>query len=350
MTSATQELAQADLKIEEIRNLYPDITSLLEKVVWGTEGARYKLVDIGPTLAHLPHPTYITLKLGGHLIGLRLYLEKGAKFGNQTLHSFYHSYFAIDPAYKGKGFGKKLACSTVNILRQKIARRGLIYCHVETENLRSLKIAESLGYRNVGRFAAMSFSRFFPKSSPRLRKMTTSEKPVVLRLLADQYRDHALTDFPESLSPESFYVLADENHLLAGLQMEPQHWKILSLAGTDGKIALYVLPHLPLMRDLFNPQRFEFLKIGNVFFEQGHPEYAFELMEAVLVEHHRKTLMMFWDKGSPVFQELSKAGPFGVLNALTETPVEVMALFEGMNDQEISDFSSRPKVISPSDL
>jgi len=106
---------------------------------------------------------------------------------------------------------------------------------------------------------------------------------------------------------------------------------------------------LPLLRDLFNPQSFEFLKFGNVFFEKEHPAAAFELFEAVLALHRRKTAMMFWDKTSPVFKEVAAAGPFGLLNALTETPAEIMALFQGFTDQEIADFARQPKVISPCD-
>jgi ribosomal protein S18 acetylase RimI-like enzyme len=338
------------LRVEETSELSLELTTLLEKVTWGTEGARYKLVDIGPTLQHLPNPTYITLAQDGKLIGLRLYLEKEAQCNGQTLHSFYHSFFAIDPEQKGRGYGKILARSTVDLLRQKLSQPGIIYCHVERENLRSLKIAESLGYRHAGQFCAMTFSRFFPKGSVRLRKLAKAEVSFLLRRLSEQYTDHALTDFPLSLSPESYYVLSEGDRILSGLQVEPQHWQILSLAGAGGAVAMHALPYLPLLRDLFNPRQFEFLKFGNVFYQKDHPELAFELMGSVLALHKRKTAMMFWDKKSPVYQQLAGAGSFGVLNALTETPVEIMALFEGLSDGEISNFCWRPKVISPIDL
>ena len=338
------------MSVRESRELAPGMTGLLEQVVWGTDGARYKLVDIEPTLRHLPNPAYLTLTEDDQLIALRLYIEKQAQFNGEPLLSFYHSFFAVDPAYKGKGYGKALARATVNTLRNKLGARGLIYCHVETDNLRSLLIAESLGYKHVGRFHAMSFSRFFPKPSGRLRQLALAETPFVMCRLEEQYTGHALTDFSLSLRPESCYVLTDGEGILAGAQVEPQHWKILSLAGAGGAVALHALPRIPLLRDLFNPQCFEFLKIGNVFFEKGRPELAFELLEAVLAHHHRKTAMMFWDKGSPVYRQLAATGPFGILNALTETPVEVLALFEGMSDQEIADFRRLPKVISPSDI
>src|ERR1700731_3200378 len=133
MVSTTDRMT-ADAQIKETRLLDPDIPRLLEKVVWGTEGARYQLVGIEPTLRHLPNPTYITLKKNEHLIALRLYIEKQAQWKRQTLHSFYHSFFAVDPAHKGQGYGKTLARATLDILKKKSETRGLIYCHVETDN------------------------------------------------------------------------------------------------------------------------------------------------------------------------------------------------------------------------
>src|SRR4029077_16384750 len=108
-----QGTSRTNLQIEETSQLSKDIPRLLEKVVWGTEGARYKLIDIEPTLRHLPNPTYITLKKHNQLIALRLYIEKQAQWNRQTLHSFYHSFFAVDPDYKGRGYGKRLARETV---------------------------------------------------------------------------------------------------------------------------------------------------------------------------------------------------------------------------------------------
>jgi hypothetical protein len=74
------------------------------------------------------------------------------------------------------------------------------------------------------------------------------------------------------------------------------------------------------------------------------------LFEAVLARHGLKTAMMFWDKTSSVFQKFKAAGSLGILNAMTETPVRILGLFSGFQESEISEFASRPKVISPSDI
>jgi RimJ/RimL family protein N-acetyltransferase len=345
-TTALEETFQ----IHADSQLTPEAIALLEKVVWGTEGARYTLTDIEPTLRHLPDAAYITMMKDQKLIGLRLYLEKQARFDRQPLHSFYHSFFAIDPAEKGKGYGKKLAMATIETLRRKLNSKGLLYCHVEKDNLQSLRIAKSLKYDHAGNFSAMTFSRFFPKSSARLQKLPPDQKSIVLKKLDEQYAGHALTDFASSLQTEQYYVLASEGRLLAGAQVESQRWKIHSLAGAGGAVALHALPRIPLLRDLFNPKDFHFLKFGNIFFEPGHSNYGYELFEAVLFDHGLKTAMMFWDKESPVYNEIAAAGRFGLLNALTETPVHVMALFQGFENREMADFKRRPKVISPSDL
>jgi RimJ/RimL family protein N-acetyltransferase len=328
----------------------PEVTTFLEKIVWGTEGARYTLTDLEPTLSHLPDPVYLALRYDDRLVGLRMILEKNAQFENQSVHCFYHSMFCVEPSEKGKGLGKRLAQETVHYLGSRLGSKGLIYCHVETDNLNSLRIAESLGYRHVGNFSVMSFSRFFPKPSSRMAPLADGQEAHVLEQLNTQYGSHALRDFPLSLRPESTYVLSDHGRLLAGLQADLQRWKIHSLAGAGGAVALHALPRIPLLRDLFNPLDFRFLKIGNVFFEKNHPEAVFELVQAVLAHHHLKTAMMFWDKESPVYQTIARTGRLGLLNALTETPVKIMALFQGFTDNEIADFYRRPKVISPCDI
>jgi ribosomal protein S18 acetylase RimI-like enzyme len=337
-------------EVRENSELPTGAVSLLEKVMWGSDGARYTLTDIEPTLLQLPHSSYLTLEKDQQLIGLRMFLEKQAQWDSNPLQSFYHSFFAIDPEEKGKGYGKQLAEATVKNLRQKLGAKGLIYCHVEADNLRSLRIAESLGYQHIGDFSAMTFSRFFPKASGCLKKLMPAQVPQVLTRLKDQYSQHALTDFPLSFRSEDYYVLQKEGGFRAGVQVGHQRWKIHHLAGAGGAIALYALPRIPLLRDLFNPQNFNFLKFGNIFFNENHPEDIFELMEAVLAQHQLKTAMMFWDKQSPIYQKMTSAGRFGVLNTLTETPVRVMALFQGFDPVEIAEFRKRPKVISPSDI
>ena len=159
-----------------------------------------------------------------------------------------------------------------------------------------------------------------------------------------QYAGHALTDFALiAAGRELLRFGLDRTISCAGVQVEPQRWKIHSLAGAGGAIALHALPKIPLLRDLFNPKNFRFLKVGNIFFDEGQPKAVFELLEAVLAHHQLKTAMMFWDKESPVYKQIATAGRFGLLNALTETPVHVMALFQGFDAQEIDDFKHRPK-------
>ena len=95
---------------------------------------------------------------------------------------------------------------------------------------------------------------------------------------------------------------------------------------------------------------FRFLKIGNLYVEPGSAAAAHELIQAVLIRHQLKTALVYFDKESAIYREFAAAGRFGLLNALTETPVQVMAYFHGFDENEIMAFGKRPKVISPNDL
>ena len=133
------------------------------------------------------------------------------------------------------------------------------------------------------------------------------------------------------------------------MQATPQRWAIESLAGLEGRIALQLLPHLPMMRELFNPSDLRFLKISHFFYAPGQERFFFRLLEGVMYRHRQKLAIAYLDPRSPVNQALRHAGRLGILNPLLETPVKVFADVSGLQPAEITDLASRPLVISPLD-
>jgi ribosomal protein S18 acetylase RimI-like enzyme len=349
IASAPPEI-QEDLTLEEERGQTSVFAPFLEKVEWGTEGARYRLEDYEATLQHLPDPIYFTLRRNRQLIALRLILGKELQMGSEMTRAFYHSFFSVTPEEKGRGHGRRLAKATLETFLPRLGPKGLIYSHVEVENARSASIHEALGYRNIGRFSAMSFCRLFPKTNSRITRLTPNQKALAIRALQKQYSGHAWTDFPSSFDPENFYVLAEGDDLIAGVQVLRQRWTILDLGGFGGALAIKALPHIPILRGVFNPQDFRFLKFGNIFYREGRAADAYKLWEGVLAMHGLKTAMLFMDPASPVTQTLRAAGSLGFLNALTETPVNIFAMFRGFSENQIESLSQQPKCISPLDL
>ena len=301
-------------------------------------------------LRHLPNPVFLTLTDKETLVAVRMILEKDVRCGGQPLHCFYHSFFSVAPGTAGRGYGKRLAGAMLAHLEPRLNGRGLIYSHVEQGNKRSLAVHEALGYQRLGSFKVVTFNRLVPRVFANAEAISRDETSFVLNALSTQYADHAMLDFPHSLDPENYFVWREGSQAVAGLQVSLQRWQICQLAGIGGAMVLKLLPRIPFLRTVFNPDDFRFLKVGNVFYQPGRAAAVFRLLESVVAHFHLKTALMFWDPMSPVYTELAGAGSFGLLNALTQTPAEIMGRFYGFTGVEIADFCRRPKVVSPTDI
>jgi len=332
----------AGVQIELVQGFPEIIEPLLQQTVWGSGDVLYKVDDMASSLRKLPSAKYLLLKKDSELVAMHFILPKG--------NYFYSSILIVNPKCQGSGYGKLLKQQSLQFIAKQGGPKWMNYAYIEDSNIRSINISKALGVQPAGLFHAMTISRLFPKNSPKVSRLSEAQEPVIRQLLADRYAEHALADFDLSLKADRYWVLLRDNRIVAGVQADPQRWEIKSLAGASGWVAMHTIPYLPVIRGLFNPRDFRFLKIGNLYFQPGHAREAHELIQAVLARHQLQTSLGYFDKSSPIYEELAAAGRFGLLNALTETPVRIMALFEGFEETEIADFKRRPKVISPSDI
>lgn len=328
----------------------PEVPRFFENILWGTDGAMYRLRDYEASLRHVPQARFLGLRKQGRLVALRILLEKRIFWESESLQAFYHGLLCVDPREQNQGYGKMLVERTLDYIGRRSEPKNITYAFIEAGNHRSFRISESLGYQKIGTFHATWFSRLHPNPSSRLNSLAAKEIPELLNGLNHQYQDHVLTDFSVSLMPKSYRVIRDGMRIVAGLQAEPQRWVFESLGGTGGFLAVKILPHIPVVGSLFNPQNFRFLKIGNLFFSPGCAEAASELLEATLAASGQKVALLFMDKKSPVYLEWLSKSDLGILNALAEVEVHVMARFRGFPNEEITEFAKRPLSISPVDL
>jgi len=339
-----------DVQVTMQTSLTAEAVDLIGRTVWGTEGALYVVKDFPETLKLIPGAQYLYLTKNDRLVGLRILVSKTVHSGVRSYQAWYHSLFIIDAGERGKGYGKKLAEATLEYCGTRLKGRGFLYAFTEAGNLSSSSIKEAQGYQPVGQFHTTAFSRFFPKRHPRAGQMRPSQKNLMVRRLTEQYSEHSLTDFETSVLPAHYYVLMEGDDIIAGVQAEPQHWQIKSLGGFGGIIALRALPYMPLIRGLFNPESFRFLKLGHIYFKSGHAAAAHQLIESVLAEHQLKTGMAYLDKKSPAYKALADAAFFGILNPLTETAVDVTGYFINLSPEEIVGLQTRPLSICPLDI
>jgi len=348
--AAPEVVPTSSITLDVMDRVTPEVPRFFENILWGTDGAMYRLRDYEASLRHVPQARFLGLRKQGRLVALRILLEKRIFWESESLQAFYHGLLCVDPREQNQGYGKMLVERTLDYIGRRSEPKNITYAFIEAGNHRSFRISESLGYQKIGTFHATWFSRLHPNPSSRLNSLAAKEIPELLNGLNHQYQDHVLTDFSVSLMPKSYRVIRDGMRIVAGLQAEPQRWVFESLGGTGGFLAVKILPHIPVVGSLFNPQNFRFLKIGNLFFSPGCAEAASELLEATLAASGQKVALLFMDKKSPVYLEWLSKSDLGILNALAEVEVHVMARFRGFPNEEITEFAKRPLSISPVDL
>src|SRR5579871_3579345 len=121
MTTAIAE----DIEVIESRVLTSEAADLIERTLWGTEGALYLVKNYPETLRRIPDLRYLFLKKKGRLIALRIVVPKTIHSGALSLAAVYHSLFIVDAAERGKGYGKQLARATLEWAGSTLHRRGV---------------------------------------------------------------------------------------------------------------------------------------------------------------------------------------------------------------------------------
>ena len=112
---------------------------------------------------------------------------------------------------------------------------------------------------------------------------------------------------------------------------------------------LKILPHIPWVRRLFPQGNYHFLTLGNIYIREGNERDLFILIEAVLAKHQLNFGMVYLDRRSPIYQRLTQAGKFGVINALVTVPVHVMAYLNGFTANEMAEIHRQPLFMSMMD-
>jgi GNAT superfamily N-acetyltransferase len=334
---------------EKTRALTPELIDHIEKVVWGVEaGVRYRILDRQAELEWvLPHGYILIMRKDARLIGTLLCLQKTVSLGNgSSIRVLYETTLTVLPSEHGKGHAKSL----VQEAETNADRRSIEYAYIEEKNIPSAAAFKAQGFQTIGQFHATTFNRLRPKLSGRVRQLPSGQADQMKTLLSELYRDHTFTDFDVSLRPENYWVLMENNHIMAGAQVEEELWSIVSMPGLDGWFAAKVLPRLPLLRRILNPARIPVLKIGNLFVPEGHEKDFMKLVEHLTHHYRKKLALAYLDLKSPVTKRLKRKLNFGLFNLFFETPVNIWARSHGLDQEEMTSLQGRPFHISPIDI
>lgn len=322
---------------------------LVEQALWGTHGVRYRIQGAKEDVSRMPEPSFLLLKSEGKAVAAFAHAKKTVEIAGRSLNATYQGMLAADRNAQGKGYGRKMVEAALHHALDRATGPELIYAYVEAGNERSLKIFRSLGYEELAIFHAIPLSRFSPKENPRVELADESLLAELSSLLMEQEKASALIEFHHSLRASDVYTLRSEGKILAAFQVIPQHMELVSLPGITQRVALSILPKIPILGSYADFSHLNFLRIGNIYCREGFESAFFDLASAVLARTRLKVLIAFWDKRSPVYARIARKGSWGLLNKMGETPLHVMGYCGKLSEKDRSTLHQMPLNISPVD-
>ena len=335
---------EGDYSIQRYQGIPDDAISFLDNIAWGNEGALYEHRNTEEHIKLLHNPILIGLFEKDQIKATGIFSISPVTVNGQQFNSQYFRYFASSKDIRGKGIVKKLTIKIMQLIREKEKEKTIFFACVEKYNKSSYNVCESAGYAPLGTVKTLGFSRFFPKVNKEITQIKIqNEKEEVLTLLKKLYNQHVLVQFNSLFLNDNYFVIRENNQIVAGCQYHRAHWVINNMKGLSGKIIMNVIPLIPILNKLFNPKRFEFLAFEGIYFKAGYKHRLYSLFEGLLAREKLKSSMFWMGKNCPIRKQIMEDGNLGMIHSfIKDSDIEVMASFKNMNETEISNVKSNP--------
>jgi RimJ/RimL family protein N-acetyltransferase len=317
--------------------------TFLDNIAWGNEGAVYEHKNTAEHIRKIHRPTLLAIYESEKLEGTAVFCHTPMLVGSNAYNCYYIRYFAASKEIRGKGLMKHYAVKAMEAIRDDEKEKTIFFACVEKGNYGSYKVVQNAGYSNIGVMKTNGFSRFFPKANPDIEQVKTdASRQEVMELLKKQYEAHALVQFNSIFLHDDYYVLREKGEIVAGCQLHRVHWVVNSMPGTTGKVIMKVVPLIPLLNQLFNPKRFEFLAFEGILVKPGHESRLMALFEGLLAKEKLKSAMFWMGESCPIRKSILEHKQLGLLHTFVkDSDAYIMAHFQDFDASEITDVKSR---------
>jgi L-amino acid N-acyltransferase YncA len=337
-------LTDGHFSIWKEQGISREAIDFLDSISWGSDGAVYEHKNTPEHFKYITNPYLVFITEDDKIMGTAVFCNPQVTVAGKIFNYYYTRYFASSPAIRGKGVIKRLAIQVMSSIREGENAKTIFVGFVERGNKSSYKVSESAGYHTIGTIKTTGFSRFFPKRSLNIRQVKTdAEKQQVLAVLKEQYGQHALVQFDYLFMHNNYYVIRENNEIVAGCQFHHAHWVINKMPGFMGKIICNVVPWVPLINRLFNPKKFLFLAFEGIYFKAGKEKRLHELFEGLLAQEKLNSALFWMDEKCPYRQALMRYNKLGLINKFVkDSDVYIMASYQNMIPEEIAATENSP--------
>ncbi len=318
----------------------------------------YQHLNVEPKLYNITTPHFITIERNHEVVGTCCFCERSFN----SITGFYVRYFAFkndlrinskpNTKYRLKSSGIRNEVKSLlngSYLLNKAQTQFFHYAYVDPRNPRSANLCEEFDFVPVRKYTTRIFSRFFPKQQHQLNiKETTSGSERISTLLSNFYSNYNHFTF-ENLNKNYYYIENTEGEILAGVQVNPDAWRIETLPGKFGKALLTIFNYTPLLSKILS-RHFRFLSMEGIFYAAGYEPLFEKLLEHLLNQFKMHTAIMVVDTKSSLY-DLTHKMNLGFLSATSpEVYGNVIVHARQLPESFMKDQQLKPAYISVHDV
>lgn len=349
MTEVIYSDPTLELEVRLDNTVPPDLLELLDQTIWGQHGVSFRSLDMAGMLKDLSDPSFLRLTKNGKTVAAAVRNRKQVEMAGTSYDAIHLALFAVHRDFTRQGLGSILARVSRTHYFDLLRSPGLLYGYIESGNEASLRLNLGLGYQDMGEVRSRIFNRSRPRASGRVEVLGQEGGQEMLDCLKEAYKAHALCSFENSLDPERYYVVRRHGEIVAGVQIHTLHWELLGLPGWQGRLAMSLLPNIPVIGRDFTPSDLRFARAGNFYAKQGVEPLLAEILETVLAEQHLPFAAVLVDPHGSLERRVLSSIDFGTLDRIINGGFHLVGEFKGVDKFELKRLSQMPVIISPKD-
>ena len=306
----------------------PALLELLNNTILGTNGAKYRHLDTASRILEADNPLFLSLERRDKVIGNATFCQRD-KFWYIRYFAF-HSFAQAGNKKKNTDKGNSFLKRELNqffdeVFEGKYSDEPVesMYAYIDPRNDRSKWMSENFGFNVISQLATQSFSRFYPKNSPRVE--VSSDWEEIKTIVEKQYGQDDYF-FTTHAKKAPFYILKDEHGAIeAFARITKVNWEIVRLPGKFGGLLTKIIPFIPFLNKLIKPKNHIFLVPEIVFSRDNNPNLLEELFSSILAQE-KCNLMLWWiDEKDPLYISIKEKINWGFFNKLIGVnPVDVV--------------------------
>ncbi|MBN2800599.1 MAG: GNAT family N-acetyltransferase [Deltaproteobacteria bacterium] len=339
------EDAARGLTITEWNPLQQDHVDLIPRILWGSDGPRYRIPHMDTRCLLGPSKNILRLERHGKLIGSYLFVGKRTTVAGIPVQAWYRTLLAIDPSERGKGYGQLLVAEAQRHFFETATLPTVLFGYVQSNNTLSMRALEASGYEQVGQLAILAMTRLFPHVDERVRATRPSEREAMVRSLSDRFSDHDLVDVDQSFEPEQHLVLEDTQGIKAGASFARFHEQLVEMPGVLERWMVRNGRRFPVIGRILDFDDYDFLWFSTLHYPEGDVRSLYKVLETAMAREKIYHGMIYLDTRSPMYREVSRTGR-GLVAAMSDIyTAEVMVATHDLDLELLR--QERPLWISP---